>query len=149
LSLCQSPGVRHTGDLAGKIQAARESLKLSWKWAQEFQAEADMFLTQPFSEGDFRVMVNRLEPPSDSAHKGWQERQELKRSTLEHLFTVADTNEFGRGTKWGAYNAFTEYADWYQPVKGDDADGQKRANRQLAGDGATFKQQAWDYLLVA
>lgn len=142
-------GVRHTGDLRGKIQAARESLKLSWKWAEEFQTEADAFLAQKFTEGDFRVMVNRLEPPSDSAHKGWQERQELKRSTLEHLFTVAETNEFGRFTKWGAYNAFTEYADWYQPVKGADAAGHLRATRQLEGATASFKQAAWDYLLVA
>jgi phage/plasmid-like protein (TIGR03299 family) len=142
-------GVRHTGDLKGKIAAARQSLKLSWKWAEEFQTEADAFLAQPFSEGDFRVMVNRLEPPSDSAHKGWQERQELKRSTLEHLFTVADTNEFGRGTKWGAYNAFTEYADWFQPVKGRDESGTLRATRQLEGASASFKQAAWDYLLVA
>lgn len=142
-------GVRHTGDLRGKIAAARESLKLSWAWAEEFQAEADLFLSQKFTEGDFRVMVNRLEPPSDSAHKGWQQRQELKRSTLENLFMEAPTNEFGRGTKWGAYNAFTEYADWYQPVKGADERGNLRATRQLEAASASFKQAAWDYLAAA
>ncbi len=142
-------GVRHTGDLRGKIAQARESLQLSFAWAEEFAVGGDWMLSQPFSAGDFRTMVNRLEPPSDSAHKGWQARQELKRQTLEGLFHEAPTNELGRGTKWGAYNAFTEYFDYFQPVKGADENGRKRATRTLAAEGDTFKQAAWDYLLAA
>lgn len=143
-------GVRHSGDLKGKVQKARESLQLSWKWAEEFKVGGDWMLSQPFSAGDFRTMVNRLEPPSDSAHAGWIARQEMKRSTLEGLFAEAPTQEIGRGTKWAAYNAFTEYADWFQPIKGADADGHKRADRQLDGANVdAFKQQAWEYLLAA
>jgi hypothetical protein len=101
-------------------------------------------------EGKVAKMVDRFAPASDSDKAGWVARQAEKRASLLHLFTEAETNEFGRGTRWAAYNAFTEYADWFQPVKGDDPDGSRRANRQLDSAAAiTFKQNAWDYLLAA
>lgn len=142
-------GVRHTGDVKGKVEQARRSLQISFKWAEQFQAGGDWMLAQPMNLRSFRKMVDELEPASTSEHQGWRDRQEARRDALVYLFTKADTNEFGRGTRWAAYNAFTEFGDWGQAVKGADDAGTLRAQRQLEGATDKFKQQAWDYLLAA
>lgn len=139
--------LRHTSGMKGKVEQARESLGLTFKWAEEFEKQMEQMLRQPFSSADFDRLVDDLAPASQSDHEGWRERQETKRQTLRFLFNEADTNEFGRGTKYGAYNSFVEYADWYLPIKSD-ADGTKRATRIL--DSATvdnLKQNALDALV--
>lgn len=141
--------LRHTAGMRGKVEQARRSLELTFEWADEFEKQAEEWLRTPFNEDDFKRLLDEVEPPSDSKHDGWRRRQDEKRGTLTDLFLHAETNELGRGTKWGAYNAFTEYADWFMPVKGD-ADGTKRAARILESTTVdNFKQRAHDVLVAA
>lgn len=141
--------LRHTSGMKGKVEDARRSLQLTFSWADEFERQAEELLKQPFSNADFDRLLDRLEPESTSEHEGWIRRQDDKRDALRDLFTKAETNEFGRGTKWGAYNAFTEYADWFMPIKSD-ADGSKRAARILDSAAVdNFKQNALDALVAA
>lgn len=140
--------LRHTSGIEGKVEDARRSLQLTWKWTEEFNGQLEQLLDSPFTPNAFDKLVDDLAPKSESEHEGWVKRQEDKRGTLRYLFNEADTQEFGRGTKYAAYNAFAEYADWYMPVKGD-SDGSKRAARTM--DSATvfnFKQNALDALLT-
>lgn len=141
--------MRHSGQLQGKVAQAREALSLTFRWAEEFEKEAEEFLASPFSESDWNRLLDHLAPESESTKAGWVKRQEEKRETLTYLFREAETNELGRGTKWGAYNAFTEYADWFLPIKGKDPQGTKRAVRTIDGPIATsLKQRAYDALVV-
>ena len=142
--------LRHTSGMKGKVEDARRSLALTFAWAEEAQREFDALLATPFSDADFDRLLDHLEPESTSKHEGWVRRQDEKRDTLRYLFTTAETNELGRGTKWGAYNAFTEYADWLMPIKSDDAAGTKRAARVLDSTAVdNFKQDALDALVSA
>ncbi len=142
--------LRHTSGIKGKVEQARESLELTFAWADEFQKVADGLLTEKFSAAQFDRLLDHLEPASKSDHEGWVRRQDEKRGQLRWLFNEADTNELGRGTKWGAYNAFTEYADWFMPIKSDDAAGTKRAARILDSAAVdNFKQDALDALVAA
>lgn len=138
--------LRHTSGIRGKIEEARKSLRLSYKWFDEFQIEAEKMLATPMRGDEFDRIVEQLAPPSTSDKDGWKRRAEEKRGTLRHLFHEADTNEFGRGTRWAAYNAFTEYADWYQPIRS--AAPYARAERLLDGGVDGFKQDAFEALLV-
>lgn len=143
--------LRHTSGIKGKVEDARNSLALAHKWTTEFNGQAEEWLRTPFTDADLvRLLDEGLAKPSDSEHEGWRARADEKRNTIRFLFNEAETNEFGRGTKWAAYNALTEYADWYLPIKGNDADGHKRAERNL--DSSTvlnFKQKAADALVAA
>ena len=142
--------LRHTSGLKGKVAEARESLRLTFEWAEQMQVQGDELLRSPFTSADFDRLLDAIEPKSKSEHEGWVRRQDEKRGALRFLFNEAPTNELGRGTKWGAYNAFTEYADWFMPIKSDDAAGTKRAARTL--DSAVldnFKQNALDALVAA
>lgn len=138
--------MRHTSGIAGKIEQARTSLTLTWKWAEEYQAFGNDLLATPFSSADFDRILDAIEPVSDSDKQGWIDRQDNKRQTLRFLFNEADTNELGRGTKWGALNAFTEFADWYMPIR--DKAPAARAERTLDSDQIDkYKQTVVDALV--
>lgn len=120
--------IRHTTHMDGRVDEARESLRLTFDYMDAFTAEMEMLLDQQYTNRQFEKLTKALFP--DSKTEGGQAKVADKRSTLMHLFTEAATQEFGRGTKYAAYNAVTEYADWYRPVRGD-ADGSKRAMHTL------------------
>lgn len=50
-------------------------------------------------------------------------------------------------TAWGLFNAVTEWADWYSPVKGEDKQA-ARAERILLGETESIKDRALSLLLV-
>lgn len=139
--------LRHTSSIGGRVQEARQSLRLSFAWAEEFEVALNSLLARPMSSTEFDAFVEHIAPPSESDKAGWIARAEEKRGMLRHLFHDAATNEFGRGTRYAAYNAATEYADHLAPIrtKGPAA----RAERNLIDltkDG--FKQDALDALLL-
>lgn len=140
--------LRHTASIGGRVQEARTSLNLSFKWAGEFQKQAEAMLLTPMSGNEFDAVLDHLAPPSESDKAGWIARAEEKRSTLRFLFNEAPTTEFGRGTRWAAYNAFTEYADHFSPIRSNAP--AARAERLLADESMfNFKQSAFNALVPA
>ena len=78
--------------------------------------------------------------PEDKRSRGIWER---RRTELSRLFRFAETNDLGRGSRWGAYSALTEWIDWGTPVRGgDDA----RAARQFADAHQGMKNRAVELL---
>lgn len=124
----QSWKIRHTSGMDGRLQEARESLSLTFTYMDEFSAAMEKLLAAEFSESKFERLAKKLIPDAKTA--GRQDAVTERRGTLFDLFTQAETTEFGRGTKYAAYNAITEYADWFTPVRGD-ADGEKRAHKVM------------------
>lgn len=111
----QNWSFRHTSGMEGKVQEAREELALTWKYAEAFEKQANAMLADPFSESEMDALLKELLPDPKSDAQGWVDRTEGQRTAIKSLFNNSDTCEFGRGTKWAAYNAITEYADWHRP----------------------------------
>lgn len=140
--------LRHTASIGGRVVEARQSLRLTYAWAGEFETALHQMLATPMTSMEFDTFVDHIAPKSTSDKAGWQQRAEDKRQSLRYLFNDAETNEFGRGTRYAAYNAATEYADWLLPIRSKAP--QARAERILADttvDG--FKQSAFDLLVPA
>lgn len=139
----QSFTMRHTTSATGKIQEAREALKLTFNYVDEFQKELNAMLDQEMTDGAFFGIVESLLPINKDAGEGWQNRARQQRATLAGLYHRAETNEFGRGTKYAAYNAITEYADWFTTIRGADPQGTRRAERAMATTSSiqTFKNR--------
>lgn len=123
--------IRHTSRMEGRIDEARESLKLTYEYMSAFQLELEMMLDTAFTNSQFEELAETMFADAKSA--GAQKAVDSKRATLWGLWT-APTQDFGRNTKYGAYNAMTEYADWFAPIQGDDPDGMKRAKRAMTSD---------------
>lgn len=123
--------IRHTVNMAARITEARHALELTFDYMDAFTAEMEMLLDQSMTDSAFEQIVEGIFP--DAKTDGRQETVEARRAEVFDLWANAETNEFGRGTKYAAFNALTEWADWYRPVRGADADGSKRAERIMAG----------------
>ena len=130
--------LRHTPKVSGKVQQAREALGLSFKYIEAFEKQAEALLSQQMTDKEFYALVEKM-IPIDEENERARNLADAARGTLNALWK-APTQLNVAGTKWAAYNAFTEYADWARPVKSDlDS---ARAIRIVTGASNTFKNKA-------
>lgn len=131
--------LRHTTNVQGKVQEAREALQLAWQYTDAFAIEAEELLAQKLSTNDYAKIVEKLIPIDETVDRKRSLAEEA-RGALMSLWN-APTQENVAGTKWAAWNAVVEYADWAKPVRGNNAD-VKRAERIVTGAGDAFKNKA-------
>lgn len=140
--------VRHTSGAKNAVQQARESLRLTFAWAEEFEQEAERLANQATTDAQFFALVADLfgapEPSApDRVRKGHAQRTR----TLAHLWADAPTQNGVTGTAWGAYQALAEYVDHFAPVRDRDDPAGARALRVLTStEPAQLKDRAWSVL---
>ena len=135
--------LRHTVNSTQKIQQARETLNIVWKYQEEFQAQVETMLSQKFSDEDFARFTQILVP--EPKGKDVSQRQinsaDAIRSELMGLW-YAPTQQNIKGTKWAAYNAVAEYEDWSKPVRDKENPEIVRAQRIINGGAEVMKTRA-------
>jgi phage/plasmid-like protein (TIGR03299 family) len=136
--------LRHTPKVDSKIQAARETLQLTWKYTESFEALANNLLGQKMTDKEFYSLVENVFPIDDPESPRAVTMAETARGTLNGLWK-APTQANISGTKWAAYNAFTEYSDWAKPVRDKNPD-TARAIRIVTGAGDNFKNKILNLL---
>lgn len=132
--------MRHTFGSGEKIAQARETLGLIFKYQVALQNEFESLLAQEYLDNQFRELVKNLFPIGEEAKQPHITRVKATRGELIALWN-APTQEGIKGTKWGAYNAVVEYADWYSPVRGKREASLIRAERVLSGAGEAIKEK--------
>lgn len=135
--------LRHTPKINGKIQAAREALGLTFKYVESFEKLAEKLIAQKFTDKEYWSIVEKMIPIDDEEERA-RNVAEQARGTLMSLWK-APTQANVAGTKWAAYNAFVEYADWAKPVRGANQE-LARAERNVQGIGEKFKNRALSLL---
>lgn len=136
--------VRHTGDAGLKVQEAREALDLTFAYAKAWEAEMEALLAKSCTEAQFAKIVEREFLPLDpEAGRITENRVKDQRDQVMSLYTTSPTTEFGRGTRYGAFNALTEWSEWIAPK---DPTREAAATSTLEGAGATFRQRAYRVL---
>lgn len=135
---------KHTLNVSSKaIVGARELIDLAEKGFESFEHLRKDLSSRPFSNTQMVQTILTLLKPKD-IHKV----EDLSPRTIRTWKTIYTCWENGRGanlegvkdTAWGAVNAFTEYADWYQPVR-------DVAGSVLFGSGARLKSEALEKVL--
>ena len=144
-----SVSIRHTAGAKAAVTAARDALGLTFAYATEFQAQAELLLDTALTDAAFSALVDTVYPaPHEDAPARTHTTARARRETLAHLFHHAPTQGAVRGTAWAGYQAVVEYIDHYAPVRatGQDA-ATARAVRLLTTDDPTrTKQAAWAHL---
>ncbi len=145
--------VRHTTNMRdGAVAEARRALELSFKYVSELQEEADRMIDASYSDAEFEAFIAELcgeRPEAGDVSPRQLTAWEDEVGQLRYLFREAETQAPIRNTRWGAYQAFTEYLDWYSPVQSKKLDAaQVRAVRTLGNDYAAMKQSAYELLAV-
>lgn len=135
--------IGHTRSAHDRLAVATTMVQGTVRFAKEFAAVADHLIDTPMTLSEFIAFIDALYPRPNEENAREFGRWERRREELIELFRFADTNDLGRGSRWGAYSALTEHLDWFAPVRGgDDA----RALRQLDNTAQGTKDRAMKLL---
>ena len=139
---------RHTAGLVDRVDEARRTLNLASEHTEALRLLGEQLLGQRFTLAQFDQMAQTLLPLDEDATTRKSNRIRAAHENLRGLFAESPTQASIRGTRWAAYHAFTEFADW-GPLRGDDPDSHRRATRALTEQQTPLKLAAADYLLAA
>lgn len=166
----QTFSIRHTKGAKNAIAQARAALEMTGKFRDAYVIEAGKMVDTPMPVGEFEALVSQVwsaKDDRDAAAKALavtdaqvaaatvRPRADAFRAArldaLRDLFTSSPTIAGAgiAGTRWGAYNAITEYVDHVanSSGKGEDEKAEKRA-AQAIGANTAVKTKAWSLLAV-
>lgn len=135
--------IKHTPNAGRELHEARAALGLTYKYVEAFQAEAEALLARPMRNAEFDGYAAQLFNVRD---EGKASKRALdNRDGLVRLYRDSDTLDGIRGTRWGAYQAVTEFVDHIAPAGGRDQ-AFARASRSFDGRGERMKRAAFALL---
>jgi phage/plasmid-like protein (TIGR03299 family) len=151
---------RHTSELNGSdLDKARRVLELSTAMAEDMTALGNRLLGITLRNEDAAEIVSTLFPFPASVKPGmdWEtlsagEKRAVTKAqnTRQKVFSLYKNSPTLSGVGdngWGLFNALTEYADWFSPVRGDNTD-TVRAEKILLGDFDNVKEKAMNLILA-
>lgn len=133
--------VSHTPKADARVALAKDSILKSVKFQEQFQVAAQAMIDTPMVDAEFDKIVQRLWPVQPDAEGAHADRRRGIQDEIKALYAKSETIEGLRGTRWGGYNAITEYLDHYRPVKGEQA--VARAEGALEGPNVRVKANVW------
>jgi phage/plasmid-like protein (TIGR03299 family) len=106
--------IKHTAlaDPAKRIVEAQEALGFSYKWYDAFTASATKLAAAKMSAKSLDAFVTALFPNRKGEDEEDATRTVNRRNAVLALAKNAENLEAVRGTKWAAYNAVAEFADY-------------------------------------
>jgi phage/plasmid-like protein (TIGR03299 family) len=139
--------MNHGKRIEGRMQEAREAIELAIKYVTAFDATAEILLDQAYTDAEFKKLIAQVwpTPAKDASPRIRGNYVDLTEKLVWH-FDQSPTVQAIKGTKWGAYQAVTEYLDWGQRINGDNVE-VKRLTRTTMGEYDTQKLAAWDLLM--
>lgn len=109
--------MKHTSNIAGRMDEARQTIGLTLKYQDEVVKVAEQLIQAPMSNKEFLKFVGQVWPLRADATPRQKTIADERFTRLESIFTSGANNENIRGTKWAAYQSVTEYLDWFRPVR--------------------------------
>jgi hypothetical protein len=105
---------------------------MTFKYTDVYAAEMDALVKAERDDEWVRAVLNDVFKVADS-----EASERARNSRIERVSSVMQLKRESpsvapfEGTAYGAYNAVTEYADWFMPVLGKGDKGAKRALRTV------------------
>ena len=143
--------IRHTRNAKAAVQAARDTLGLTFAYVEAFEAEAERMINTSVTDAAFFELVQNLFPsPSPEAPARTRNAARRRQASLAHLWHDAATQSGIAGTAWAAYQSVVEYVDHIAPVR-DKADAAMACALRLltTDEPARIKARAWTALTPA
>ena len=151
---------RHTERVFNRALEAREVLGLAEAYFANFEAGAARLVAKQLKSKDLEEMLRWvIHIPNEEAFlSDLHKTKQYAVDQITALFEKGRGNDMPgvKGTAWAAYNAVTEFVDYYRPAgKGAKTAGvmtaavvDKRLNSAWFGSGSTIKERAWEHLLA-
>jgi len=141
--------IRHTSGAKARIEQARQALGLTFAYATQFQAEAERMISATIATDEFEQIIGKAFPESTSTTSRGRTAATDRVAKIKQLLRFSPTlpDEF-RKTRYGAYQAITEYVDHHAPTRTRTGASAARAERAVLGSGVGIKSAAFDLLRV-
>jgi phage/plasmid-like protein (TIGR03299 family) len=133
--------IRHSGNMEAKVEEAAHALEVARDWSTAYAKMAEHLASQKMSEKAFTTLVGKaydLEVKTTDGNRT-KARKTRDLEALTWNYAVSPTTEIGRGTKWAALNAITEWAEHGRP---GDPTTDKAATLNLFGTPAQARAKA-------
>ena len=125
----------HVSTLEGKLSEARETLKLTFKYADDFVVMGNQLVETKITDD----MLHRV---LDDVMPAWRKKSDEVTESIMALYKNSPTNGY-TGTAWGALNAITEYFDHGRDLRSSDS----AMLNALDGENAVVRNKAAKILL--
>ena len=139
----RSWSARHLSTIDGRIEEARETMDLTFKYLDDWKLQSELLLADAFSD---RQMQNLLEKIIPDGPRAAAEHKATIRDLFNNSPTIVGTPV--EGTRLGALNAVGEF---YDHIRFQDDDGRKTPESQATGSwdgiGARTRNAAAEVLL--
>jgi phage/plasmid-like protein (TIGR03299 family) len=144
--------VRHVSGAAQRVQEeAHRALGLTSAYAEAFELEAEKLLATPMTNRQFDAWAAKITKAGTESARASNKAQ-ASLDTLKTLWREAPTTDKIKGTRWAAYNVYTEAIDHFLPVKrtaGKEDVTLARASRSLLTLTTSAKEEAFRSLIPA
>lgn len=109
--------IPHRGDMEWKVTDVRDTLKITGTFAEAYARAADQLLGAEMGTSAVDEFLEELFPTPKSVktergEQSWGER----RREIRHIIREGEFNEFGRGTRYAAYQGVVEWIDHAMPA---------------------------------
>ena len=125
----------HVSTLEGKLQEARDTLQLSYKYAEDFVVMGNTLLETKVTDDMVAKLIDDVMPT-------WRKKADEVHESIMTLYRESPTNGY-TGTAWGALNAITEYFDHGREIRSTDS----AVMNVLDGENAIVRNKAAAILL--
>ena len=141
--------IRHTEQSDRRIAEIRATLDLSFAYFEDLGAAIARMANETYTDAQFRALVRREFGARKGATEREQRNAEARQAEFIGLWNGSQTLTGIKGTRWGAYNVFTEWADHFSRVNAKGKDKELvRAEKVLSGGFDVMKQTMWNKLYV-
>lgn len=138
--------IRHTNGASGHIAQARETLGLTRKYLDAFEAEAQRMIEKEITRGQFEQIIDQIWlPPKTETEKPGAKSVHADRKDILMGLLDAETQKPINGTAWGGYQAVIELVDHFSTASTPEI----RAQRALIGRSARVVKEGAHRLFAA
>jgi phage/plasmid-like protein (TIGR03299 family) len=109
--------VRHVRNAQSNIQEARHALDLTFKYVEAFEVEAERMLNSAITDAEFERLVAGLFEADKASSKRQENAAAGHVDNVLALYRTSPTMNGLKDTRWGAYQAVTEYTDHFMGVR--------------------------------
>ena len=111
--------IRHTTNLEGKMQVAREALNLNRIYMDEFSKMANEMIALEVAKSTVDEIFLKLNPEPEGNARGAHTKWDAKREQFWGIYNGPTLENLEGDNAWKVFNALDEQADWFKaPRKG-------------------------------
>ncbi len=102
----------HTGGIKGRMAEARQTLDLTYAYADTFEAEAREMLVAMTTDQQARALHKVWDLPKDAGEQTIRNRD----AKIENILDLA-AGDPAAGTAWGLWNGYVEWVDYFKNTR--------------------------------